>query len=308
MIERFSTRTVPPPRRLEYWNQLLGDTYSGLNVDAMSSGLEADMKRWRLGDAIMIWPQSCGVTVTRHRQAAQQMAERRAVLHIAHREHASLVERGREISLRPGDMVLCAADDSYRWDATVRHEILIVELGWDTLAEQVDGMDDHIARVIPRELPTTRLLHSYILSLWREGGMDLSPALAVAYADSLNNMIGASLVGAAASAGVVRSMLDRMKSAITANAADPFFSPVALANELGVSIRTLQAAAAAAGTTPRHAIVDRRLLMAAEALTLRRAMPVTEIAFDCGFTDSGHFARRFRDKFGMSPSQYRQSN
>jgi len=308
VIEQFSTRAVPPQRRLDYWNRLLGDTYSGLNVDAMSSSLEADMKRWRLGDATMSWPQSCGVTVTRHRQAAQQMHERRVVLHIAHHERASLVERGREISLRPGDMVLCAADDSYRWDATARHEILIVELGWDTLAEQVDGMDDRIARVIPRELATTRLLHSFILSLWREGGMDLSPSLAGAYADSLTNMIGASLLGAAADAGAARSTLDRMKSAIAVNAADPFFSPAALAGELGVSIRTLQAAAAAAGTTPREAIVDRRLLMAAEALTLRRAVPITEIAFDCGFTDSGHFARRFRDRFGMSPSQYRQRN
>lgn len=33
--------------------------------------------------------------------------------------------------------------------------------------------------------------------------------------------------------------------------------------------------------------------------------PVTDIALDCGFSDSSHFAKRFKDFFGYSPSQAR---
>ncbi|MFX9073361.1 helix-turn-helix transcriptional regulator, partial [Acinetobacter baumannii] len=67
-------------------------------------------------------------------------------------------------------------------------------------------------------------------------------------------------------------------------------------------------AAAAAGITPRQAITAHRMRLAAEELALRRAVPITEIAFDCGFTDSGHFARRFQDRFGMTPSEYRRQH
>jgi DNA-binding HxlR family transcriptional regulator len=35
-------------------------------------------------------------------------------------------------------------------------------------------------------------------------------------------------------------------------------------------------------------------------------MSVSEIGWRCGFVDSSHFARRFQQKFGKSPSQYRR--
>ena len=34
-------------------------------------------------------------------------------------------------------------------------------------------------------------------------------------------------------------------------------------------------------------------------------LPVAEIAIRCGFADPSHFARRFRQRFGQSPSQFR---
>lgn len=35
---------------------------------------------------------------------------------------------------------------------------------------------------------------------------------------------------------------------------------------------------------------------------------ITEIAFDCGFSDAAHFSREFRKAFGMSPRQYRRGS
>ena len=37
-------------------------------------------------------------------------------------------------------------------------------------------------------------------------------------------------------------------------------------------------------------------------------MSITDIAYRWGFSDAAHFARMFRERFGMSPRRYRESH
>ncbi len=60
----------------------------------------------------------------------------------------------------------------------------------------------------------------------------------------------------------------------------------------------------ALGITPMAYLRRYRLLRAAELL-ITTGRPVTRIAHDCGFTDSAHFARAFRDQFGVTAGQFR---
>jgi len=57
-------------------------------------------------------------------------------------------------------------------------------------------------------------------------------------------------------------------------------------------------------TTPGKWIMGKRLERAAVLLHNEKSN-VTEVAFDCGFEDSSHFSRAFKDKFGESPLYYR---
>jgi AraC-like DNA-binding protein len=36
------------------------------------------------------------------------------------------------------------------------------------------------------------------------------------------------------------------------------------------------------------------------------ALNVSEVALDCGFEDLSHFSRAFKEKFGVSPANYRK--
>ena len=53
--------------------------------------------------------------------------------------------------------------------------------------------------------------------------------------------------------------------------------------------------------------VRRRRVEEAKALLLRTPKSVTEICFQCGFTNLTHFTRVFRRWTEMSPRQYRKS-
>ena len=61
------------------------------------------------------------------------------------------------------------------------------------------------------------------------------------------------------------------------------------------------------GVTPHHYLLQRRMERARELLT-GTDLPLSEIAFACGFSDQSHFSRRFRDLVGVPPSTFKWSN
>lgn len=60
------------------------------------------------------------------------------------------------------------------------------------------------------------------------------------------------------------------------------------------------------GTTPHQYLTDKRLNAAMERLSTRGGSNIAEIAHTCGFKDPLYFSRRFRKKFGVSPSFCRE--
>ncbi|MCS0493758.1 GlxA family transcriptional regulator [Ancylobacter sp. MQZ15Z-1] len=79
----------------------------------------------------------------------------------------------------------------------------------------------------------------------------------------------------------------------------------AVARYVGCSARQLERAfSAALGASP--ASFQRQLRKDYACWMLENSpRSITEIAFDCGFSDAAHFSREFRNAFGLSPRQYR---
>lgn len=59
------------------------------------------------------------------------------------------------------------------------------------------------------------------------------------------------------------------------------------------------------GYSPKQYLLLNRLSYAQELLE-NSNLPVSQIAFQCGFGDANNFIRAFRESFGLSPSQFRQ--
>jgi AraC family transcriptional regulator, positive regulator of tynA and feaB len=103
-------------------------------------------------------------------------------------------------------------------------------------------------------------------------------------------------------------LLTRIRCLIRDRFADPNFGPGDVAAEAGISLRYVQKLFTAHGATCSEFIYALRLDHAA-LLLQRRALlntgqPLGEIAHACGFRDYVHFARRFRQRFGYSPSAH----
>jgi AraC-like DNA-binding protein len=100
----------------------------------------------------------------------------------------------------------------------------------------------------------------------------------------------------------------RVRDIIKDRFADPDFGPCEVAIEAGISLRYLQKLFYQRRSTCREFIYSFRLDHAMRLLHRRKWMrtgePVSEIAYASGFRDYTHFARRFRHRFGYSPSFY----
>lgn len=307
MIEHFSTRGRGSAESIEYWNELLNATYSGLVVDPVESLFKAQMARWQMGDMTMIAPQSSAAVVARRNPGAANRTAQSVVIHVVQTGKCSLTQRGRTAHLGPGDMVICAGEEFYEFDVPVHHQLLVVEMDRAPVESRVQHLDDMIARNISGQLATTRLLRNFLLSLWREGAANFDPALGQSYAAVLIDMLATGLQQRdPAASGPASPLLARMKGVVAAHLSDPDLTPSQLAAELGVSLRKLQSAVAQAGTTPGSYIMQSRLELAAQRLLMERDLSVTSIAYTSGFTDAAYFARRFHERYGLSPSQYRQ--
>jgi AraC-like DNA-binding protein len=79
----------------------------------------------------------------------------------------------------------------------------------------------------------------------------------------------------------------------------------ATAETVGLSVRTLQRRMAGRGLTYSRLVEDARFEAATHALT-GSAAPVSDVAFDLGYTDPANFGRAFRRWAGLSPQAYRR--
>ncbi len=91
--------------------------------------------------------------------------------------------------------------------------------------------------------------------------------------------------------------------------ADPALTPERIARAHAVSVRRLYAAWQGSGQTLAGHIMAVRLRAARVLLAAPAAGPpaIGAVGRACGFVDMTHFARRFRQAYGMSPREFRHS-
>ena len=102
----------------------------------------------------------------------------------------------------------------------------------------------------------------------------------------------------------------KVKLFIEQHLRDPDLSPSLIAERLRISSRYLRMIFATSNETPSAYILRRRLEECASRIgdARWRGHSITEIAFSWGFNSAPHFTRSFRDRFHISPRDYRQQH
>jgi AraC-like DNA-binding protein len=177
-------------------------------------------------------------------------------------------------------------------------------------------LDNRLAHCIPRNNDALKLLRSY-LKLFAE---QKPPQLVPEIVDSVTrHIIDLSfLTMNTNSKDCARETNSSIQAARTQAAlafidgrfSDPNLTPARAAASLGISVRYLERLLEASGKSFGRRLLERRLEAARRLLSdpSAKALRITDIALQTGFSDLSHFSRRFRERFGASPAALRQAN
>jgi AraC-like DNA-binding protein len=214
---------------------------------------------------------------------------------------------GKRFMVAPGEFVLLDNTRFYQMEMDSPHEAvdLMMPLGW--LDRYLPDPGKLLGQPVSARAGWGAPLGSLLETMAE--GIDDTPLPRPMIAEQVGTLLTlATGFHEPASESRHRSQLARqILRRIETDFADPELTPESLAGELGISKRYLQQLLAGSGTSFVQELTATRLERASDMLTDRRAggLSVGEIAFRCGFLDPGYFARAFRKRFGVTPSEWR---
>ncbi|HEX7759316.1 MAG TPA: helix-turn-helix domain-containing protein [Caulobacteraceae bacterium] len=301
MLRTFSTATEPGGRRLDYWNELIGGIFPGMTVSA-DPALEASWSACRLGDVSVAVARSPKAVVRRWQDAQPMVASNRALIHLQHGGFSTTAQLGAAATLVAGDMTLCAADEPYEIHISERNEMFVVDCPLAAL-ESVDG---RFARVIDGRAPAVGLLHDFLASVFRQHWPDpVDPHETDALGGMIAGLVRRCLTGPVETRPEATDDRRRVTDFVEAHLDEGALRTGLIAQRLSLAPRTVQTIFAEMATTPTAYILNRRLAIAATRLRDgTRTGGLADLAYELGFSDSAHFARRFKLRFGVSPSTF----
>ncbi|MET3413788.1 AraC-like DNA-binding protein [Methylobacterium sp. 1030] len=217
--------------------------------------------------------------------------------------------RGQKSIQRPGDFMVIDITTA-EMTSEARSRTLVLELPRERLTRILGPVPIYAGLIVSKNQLTASLATNYIKKLTKIGGQ-LNPELVTRLSSIAIDLLVAGLSERIAQetprslAGTL--LLQRAKAYIDAHLGDPSLNPQRLANVMRISLRRLQQLFQLRNENISGFILDRRMELAATMLadSVHAPKSISAVAYACGFISQSHFSTRFKERYGMSPRDYR---
>jgi AraC family transcriptional regulator, positive regulator of tynA and feaB len=223
-------------------------------------------------------------------------------------DQPTIIQNDHAASLSAGDVMMIDSARPVTYHNDGNQQWFALQLPRQQLISHL-GFEPHDALRGCNRAPAGRLLHQFI----RENAGDDSSmsAPATCYMQlAVYDLLGAIFAPLDPVFASLHNdkLFTRISNIIKERFSDPALGPCEVANEAGISLRYLQKLFTQRSTTCTEFIHSIRLEHAARLLRRRRLLsigqPVSEVAYACGFRDYTNFARKFRHRYGRSPTAH----
>lgn len=302
MLKVFSTRAGSRLERSRQWLAFTGADRVEIDDDREASLRGSDFGPVRL----------CQASLGRHRIAQSPRLDcetEEAALKFFFQEEGitRLRQHGREIEIRPGQWCALRKDIAYEFDAPGHSRQLTITLPCRLLPAPRPGFN-WWGRPRSYLSGAVQVLHAGASAAVMTGAT-LSPPERELIGGHMIQLLELAL--RAGDSGSLPDMRERRRAAvlefIERNLADPALGVTMIAQALGCSSRTLHKLFEGEANTLARIIWNRRLDRCRSELTdpAFAARSITDIAHFWGFSDSQHFSRAFKARFGRTPRECR---
>lgn len=216
---------------------------------------------------------------------------------------------GRRADLRSGDLMLIDGSRPFELMFTRRFQQISLTLPHDLLASRLAAPWEACAVAIPGDRGVGAVASGAIRGLAR-GAEPFDRHAAGAVCEQIAMLLALAVGGLHAPvksisrALLLQAALDELERSL----AEPGLSAARLAERIGVSTRYLHRLFADRGQTVGNRILERRLERCRTDLEdpAGRHLTVAWIACRHGFADPAYFARAFKRRYGVTPSEHRR--
>lgn len=310
-MQHCSTKTVPRADRLAYWQSLHRERLPALSVTPASRGpFDAEYVARELGP-LMVRETSSAPARVEVTADSTSAAARQFVLLMPVETALDVCHNDMSCTLAPGDFVLLDTGTTSVVAFTAFAHTLSIAIPPSALASHLPDAELVAGIPIRGQHGLGQITGSLLRTTARELEHGLPPDSGYRLANSLLEVIATSYLTAEIIGrhGITQAQWRRLraKRVIDGHLQDPRLSPAFVADAIHVSARYLRMLFEQEGEHPSRYIQRRRLEKCAEQLRSGAAsrLTLTDVAFAHGFSSMAHFSRVFRERFGITPRQYR---
>ena len=314
MSVHHSTAGVAANRRFAYWREAVCDTFVELDCERLSD-------RPFAGDIVTTTTRRANFSRVRSRDHQVVRTPRRirqahdeTVLVSIYLDGAGIIRQdGREAKLKPGNFALYDSTRPYTLFLPGDFDQLVLHMPREQMIHALGRTEPYTAVAVSGDTETGALALTCLRHVAAAvGGTDPDTA------ERLSS-VAIGLVAAAIGERLTKvpgerswsrdTLVWRAKAAIDDVLGDPRLNTPMLAKRLAISERYLQALFHDEGTTVAEWIWQRRLERCRDELANPRqaGRPISAIALAAGFSDLGHFSKRFKALYGRTPTEFRRT-
>ncbi len=306
------TNSSLPRRRLAVWQDIVCDTFVGLDCRSdMNDAFWGSVTQSAIGPVSCTRVDSCAQRVLRTPSRISRASEDFVLVTLGTSGVNGVFQDGREAIVSAGQFVIYDTTRPYELRFDDSFSQTIFQMPRKLLQQRIGSFDGLTASTFASDRPLERLVYDYLIKMSQtidhvdaaigmrllEQGLDL---IAMAFAGRMSER--------APDQSFHRSaLLYRLKSHILTHLRDPELSIAGAAAALGISTRYISDLLAAEEVSFRNYVQAQRLENCKRDLSdpAHAARHVSDIAYAWGFNDLAHFSRTFKQRFGISPREWR---
>jgi len=308
----FSTNSVHPRDRLAFWHEEATKAFVAHEFSTpIRRNFRAEISVGSLANVELALFKSNEARVVRS-QSCLRFADDDDI-HLCRQISGSMTmhQDGRDAATQPGDVYILDPRRPFEFSLASNTRTLVFKVARSETQSRLGEIANYTATPISLMRPVGALASEFLASL-AERADAIDPVTGVKLVQQALDLVALAFEtakgGVAQLSSVRTTTLLRLKSIIESKLHDHALSPTGAARAAGISVRYANALLAEEHTSLERHIMLRRLERCHQALMspTHSSRTITEIAYSYGFSDLSHFTRRFKERFGCTPSEIRR--
>ena len=310
----FTTEVAPTHRRLALWQDIVCDVFVQLDCKSdLGTAFHGAITSAPLGAVKCSEVSSGQQRVFRTPSRIARASEDFILIALGKRGVGAVLQDGRETIIRPGEFAIYDTTRPYELQFNDDFTQTIFQIPREKLHRRFAGTHSLTAVTFTPDRPVERLAWQFIANvaevadrLDQDTALRLSDQAIDLVAMAMSERLGASPLPSSTHRS---ALLYRLKAHVAAHLPNPDLCLSETAAALGISPRYVNSLLADEQTSFQRYVLAQRLEHCRRDLSSpsHAHRHIGEIAFAWGFGDLSHFGRVFREHFGMSPRDWRQT-